>query len=217
MKLSITFSGISLSMPYVFEGTYIPDWAKSPEANQEFLNKIFKHSKVYSRYELDSDLGVDVYVHKLRPDVDFYFMVDEGIIQYGVEVKHYKLIGNLSYFVDPDGHVPDTIHAVGQVSVWRNTGCTLTSGFPKYFFKKLHEKYGRILSDYSQSTNGKAFWANRIREVREQRGMVWVVDCEKHGQELKVEEISQLQSMRDFDKYYSQGQDLSGSYFRFML
>ena len=190
-----------VAMPYRSQGTYKPAWAKTEETNSKELLKLLPESKIVARYR-----DLDIHLHKYSADVDFYFVHENDLIQYGVRVIHYKITGKL---------VRSTC---GQVSVWRNQLDKATVGLPKWMFASfLKEIYGCIVSDKVQSTEGETFWDHRIDEALMSGKKVYVLDIEEKHHTLQVEDFATLETTRDMNKYYTEDQDYSGERFRFLI
>ncbi len=190
-----------IAMPYRAQGTYKPSWAKTPQTNASELERLLPNSKVVSTYK-----DLDLYYHKDAPDVDFYFVQEGGLIQYGVRVIHYKLTGVLNK------------PTCGQVSVWRNKLNKAAAGLPKWVFTTiLYPKYHSLISDKAQSEDGETFWESRISEALESGKTVGVLDINESHHTLEVIDTHPIKSTRDMNRYYTEGEDYSGQHFRFFI
>jgi hypothetical protein len=197
-----------LAMPYLSEGTYKPEWAKSKAKNAAKLRSLLPHAKVALTY-IGMGAPLPIYVvSEEQPRSDFYFVHDQigddpDLIQYGVKVRHYTLTGKL------EGK------ACGQVSVHRNSTHKLSRGLPAYLFKELfYRKYRRILSDSTQSTKGSGFWETRILEALQTNKKVFALEMEGDSE---VVEVTPLTKGIEMDRYYTRGENYSGHYYRFLI
>lgn len=86
----------------------------------------------------------------------------------------------IAYFVHcVDAHFKQFgARAITQVEVWRASGrATLVGGLTKYvFWKILLPVHKRIVSDRSQTQEGKRFWLDRMDEAREHGCRIGVFD-----------------------------------------
>jgi hypothetical protein len=197
-------------MPYLSEGTYKPEWAKSKAKNAAKLRSLLQ--QVTTPFATYSGAGVDVGVYKVsNEDSDFYFVHDiigddPDLIQYGVHVKHYEFTGLLQG------------KTCGQVSVFRNSNYDPALGLPKWIFENvLYPKYGNIVSDNTQSSKGRGFWGSRIMQALESGKHVYALELDESPRRLKVLKIDELHKPSDMSKYYSTDQDYPGYYWRFLI
>lgn len=198
------------AMPYMNEGTYKPEWASSKAKNAAKLKVLMKTAVPYVTY---TATGEDVVVFRTSDGTtDFLFVHgivgdDPDLIQYGVRVIHYDVSG-LKQF-----------KACGQVSVWRNSGFSLTAKLPEWIFSNvLYPEYGHVVSDSTQSKRGKQFWERRIVEALQSGKKVYSIEIESEaGHRLKVIASTPVKSVSEMDKFYTTDQDYSGSFFRFLI
>jgi hypothetical protein len=211
MELSLTVATphISLSMPYLLEGTYKPEWSRSKAKNAAKLKSLLKRAEVVATY---TATGGKVPVLLVEDGgADFYFVHanigdDPDMIQYGARVRHYDLTGKLHS------------KACGQVSVWRNGAYDLTTNLPEWLFtNRLYPKYSKIISDNTQSTRGRGFWVRRIGEALQKGKTVSAIEVDEVGFVIKVLAVTSVKSIADMGQYYTTGENYSGHYYRFLI
>ena len=201
LKILSSKPDCEIAMPYRSQGTYKPAWAKTQQTNAVELSRVLPTSKKVAKYE-----DLDLYHHQDAPDVDFYFVHEGGLIQYGVRVIRYKLVGKLNK------------PTCGQVSVWRNKLSPDTVGLPKWVSEKLlYSKYGCIISDKVQSEDGENFWIHRIVDALKSGKSVSVLDIDEKHHTLEILDTQMIKSTRDLKRYYTEGEDYSGEHFRFLI
>ena len=201
-------------MPVVSEGTYKPAWAKTVATNAAFLQQLLESPTLQQIATNTRSVVTKIYKVSIRPDEDFVFVYDYdtrskcNIIQYGVRIKTFKIVGLREF------------NTLGQVSVWRNLAYSLLpSGFAAWVFKTiLFPVYGNVISDSSQSLKGKDFWTRRIDEELQGGLHVYALALEpKRGNVQQLEEIHKITNLREVDRYYSVLPDIGGDYYRLLL
>lgn len=204
---------VSLSIPVVSESTYKPAWARTLGKNATFLQSLLQNPT--TRQIASSTKGGTVHkVYRTELDEHEHFIFvhdtfkDADSIVYGVKVRVFSIQGMLEF------------RTLGQVSVWRNSYYPyLPSGFAKWIFLEiLYPTYSNIVSDSSQSAKGKAFWYMRIGEELDSDKNIYALGLALiKKQVLHLEEIHEINNIRDVDKYYSVLPDTRGEFFRIMF
>lgn len=204
---------VSLSMPMVSNSTYKPWWAKTTKINAEYLETTLADpTLIHIATTTKGDVHHKLNKIKLNEHEEFIFVADEYLgvqsIQYGVRVKTFDIKGLAGF------------KTVGQVSVWRNSKYLyLPRGFAAWVFKQvLFPTYGNIVSDSSQSGEGKAFWFASIAEELELGTHVYALGVEhpKPHQYL-LEEIHTILKTKEVEEYYSVAPDTRGEFYRILL
>ena len=199
-----------LAMPYMSEGTYKPDWAKSKAKNAAKLRSLLQHvDKPFITYLI---AGTSVSVYKVsNADSDFYFVHgavgdNPDLIHYGVQVRHYDLKGLIKG------------KTCGQVSVFRNRTYAPTRKLPAWIFEKvLYPTYGNIVSDNTQSAQGKGFWEARIADAIESGKRVYALELDESPRTMDVLKVEEIVTLLDMEQYYSTNQEYSSYYWRFLI
>lgn len=195
-------------MPYVTEGTYKPEWARSKEKNMAKLHAMLLKAKRVSTYDPGFGIVVPIFKASENPSTDFYFAYDKDedgdeLIQYGCRLVHYKFTGVLN----------ETL-ACGQVSVKRNKMWTKSGGLAKFLFNEIFFPiYGRILSDSTQSKEGKNFWNLRVLESLQSGHKVYALEIEGSH----VLKQTPILSPTELTPFYTEGQDYAGFYHRLLI
>jgi hypothetical protein len=163
---------ISTSMPYLEHEPYEPLWS-TPKRNREWTEKFLPQAVVVGTW---SD---DTLYHVQDKHCAYYFLLDDNSeVVYAVRYK-LELVGAL--------------RTVCQTSLWREKDYVPAIAIASYvFFQQLLPKYNAILSDKSQSVDGKTFWIRRCGEAIRQGLHVYLVDM----RDKVVQELSSL-SVRD--------------------
>ena len=147
---------ISTSMPYLEQEPYEPLWSM-PKRNKEWVKKFLPIAQAVGTW---SD---DTLYHVQDQHCAYYFLLD-GLDEVVYAVK-YKV-----------EHV-DELQTVCQTSLWREKDYVPSMSIATYvFFSQLLPKYGAILSDKSQSVDGKTFWIRRCGEALHHGLRVYLVD-----------------------------------------
>lgn len=197
---------ISLSMPYLLEGTYTPDWAITLEVNIEHLEQLHKrHPKRIADYHMPMSKKVFPLMYCRYKNLDVYYVEQFNRIQYCVEVEHYETNGLVE------------LHTLSQTSVWRNKNYGDLFGIAKWVFDTiLMPKNKNIMSDSIQSADGKNFWGRRIMEALMEHKHVYALWL-YGASTLEVLQLEPLTSLDNLDDYYTTKDDLSGKYWRFII
>lgn len=200
---------ISVSSPMVMSGSYIPEWAKTDLANKSYLKKLLAkpYTKKFATYLSSRKFPQDLYLSKLSKTKELFFVKNEGLIQYAVEVDTIKTTGLVA------------ISTVSQASVWRNIEYDYTVGLPSWiFFKVLFPTHATILSDSLQSKEGKDFWTKRLLETL-QKGekSVYVLGMLNKSSSFKVKEVIPVTDIADVAPYYSHEPSKDGEFYRILI
>lgn len=163
---------LSTSMPYLEHEPYEPLWS-TPKRNREWTKKFLPHATVVGTW------ADDTLYHVQDKHCAYYFLIDgDKEVVYAVRYK-----------LDNVGE----LRTVCQTSLWREKDYVPSMAIASYvFFSQLLPKYGAILSDKSQSTDGKTFWIRRCGEAIHSGLHVYLVDTRN----AVKQELSSL-SVRD--------------------
>ena len=190
MKISVSYSfqpiieqcatEVSISMPFLEEAEFKP-FFDNDARNRKWLAQKVKVSKVSG----ESHTGELIwYYHSAKLNTFYYYTATDGLVTYAIQCE----------LVD----VPTIGKAVCQTSLWRNKQYSSTTSIPSWvFYNQLMPKYGRILSDKSQSKDGREFWVRRIAEAFMQGYFVYVVDTRKGINILRVNDS------KDYDQKWA--------------
>lgn len=191
------------AMPYIWEGTYSPPWAKNMADNEKQLEFFeSRHPKKVATYTSEGDDWDLMYLKFGGQDI--YYVSAEGLIQYCVEVDEFS--------INDYG-----ISTLAQTSVWRNKAFSELDDLAKWvFFKVLFPKYGTVLSDDTQSIDGKNFWSRRAKQAIDLGLNVYALGL-YGSSDLTVCEIYQIFKTKEMRQYYTEGEDKSGKYYRFLI
>jgi hypothetical protein len=120
--------------------------------------------------------------------------------------------------VSPNRHLPKEINsrAAFQASVWRSKALLVsTSNFvADVFWKYLFSQNRNVIADSHQSDKGEGFWLTRFSEANDRGYKTYGLDCELVNGVLFISSADLITTAKDFDTYYTEGQDLSGYYKR---
>lgn len=195
-----------IAIPYLMQGTYHPDWAKSELSNSAHLKAILPHSVIVHHYNMNNK-KIDIYKYQEAPKVRFFFVHDHNLIQYGVKVQTLAIEGMTN------------LHTATQVSVWRNKVYAGSSGIARFFFNSiLKPEFGSVLSDETQSEEGRDFWIQRVAEALQLRFPVYVLTLHDSGNYKK--QCTGIVPILDADlmhQYYTTDHNLSGAQYRFLI
>jgi len=162
---------VSQSSPFLERDDYRPLFANH-NSNRKWLAKNKDQSEIVGH----TDVGDSVWYYENEKMGSFHYYImnkTETLVIYVVRCE----------LVD----VPKVGKTVCQTSLWRDTDYYSTVSVPSWvFYNKLMPKYGLILSDKSQSKDGRAFWVRRIAEAFRLHYYVYVVDTRK---DLKIIQI----------------------------
>jgi hypothetical protein len=193
---------ISISMPAVLAGTYLPDWAKDDASNKAYLAQMqASNPREYTSFGKHT-----LYVVKLTNGNFQYYvtdLTDDPLIQYSVLVEEIRTRGLKAF------------STLSQVSLWRNIDYLGLPQFaPHVFWSVLFPKYKNILSDSVQSKDGKRFWLSRMSEALENGYYVYALQMDnKHF----VSKIFPILSVDDSSIYYSDEPDSTGKKYRLFI
>ena len=143
----VTLPWKSVSMPFLEEQDY---WTKfdSEKDNREWVATVKSKSQPVGTWRE----GVVYLVHVGK--VLYYYLLDtSGLATYVVRCRLESVAGL-------------KLPAVCQTSLWRDRESAQSVSVAAWvFFKQLLPTYGSILSDATQSRDGKAFWIRRCAEA----------------------------------------------------
>lgn len=205
--ISVTPRNQETAMPYLVEGTYIPEWAKTIDSNKEYLAHLWtKKPKIIVSHLDYNDDNVDLYGLK-EGRTQLMWVEYDDVIQYFVKVKHL----NLSSGID--------LNSVYQTSVWRNKRFGKLPGFAQWvFFNVLFPINHNILSDQYQTTDGMNFWNHRVGEALKTHSyFVYALLTVKKSSKLVVEAAKQITKSSQLEDYYTEHPDTSGEKYRILI
>lgn len=199
---------ISSSMPMVIKGTYRPEWAKNKRTNSEKLKEVLPTSKVILTVE-NAGHTVNLYKHLESEKEQFYFYHDGKYIQYSAKVVALNIKGLA------------TFTTVSQFSVWRNKLHTLLPpGFAGMVFNKIfYSKHRNLLSDNTQTVDGRGFWFDRISEALNNKKYVYALGLVETDDKYKliVKEIIKIDLIHHVEQFYTYEPNELGKFYRFLL
>lgn len=168
---------VSVSSPFEEQAPYEPLFA-TPKRNKEWLTKSLPKSIKTAH----SDSGEELWYYENLKTHTFYYFTHNG--KQATYVVRCQLV-----------NIPFVGQAVCQTSLWRDKKYSSTLSIPSWvFFHQLLPKYKSILSDKSQSVEGREFWVRRIAEAIRQKLFVYVVDT----RQPKVK-LTRIKTVKDFD------------------
>ena len=185
---------ISISMPSVFEGEYVPTVCKTLESRRHWLSENLPKSVVAYVY----NNKYDVRAVREASAITFFYTEDDDI-HYFMRLQRLKIAEGAPPFLKKYG--------VYQGSVWRSENLdALVSDktLPETVFWQL-QKHNRIIwSDISQSKDGMRFWHKRITEaVNENKAKVYAVEFSAEGKTAKIVDHKRCLSLRDALPYWT--------------
>lgn len=138
---------ISVSMPYLLEGTYAPTWAGTLDDNIKHLQLLRERNpKQITTFKVGHLRRELPLMHCRYKNLDVYYIDYQDCIQYCVEVEKYKTKGLIK------------LRTLSQTSVWRNKKFVGIPTMAKWVFDTVLMPINKnILSDSMQSEDGKAF------------------------------------------------------------
>lgn len=192
-------------MPYMLEGTYCPPYALCEEANALHLEMLSQRNpEVVATYTRDDD-SWDLKLVDFG-GLDVYYVEEDGLIQYCVEVAEFD--------------IPQyAVNTLVQTSVWRNKAHDIRGIAKWVFFEVLFAKYQTIISDESQSIDGKNFWGWRVDDAIALGYHVYIVGLYGSVAFNTVSPFgpTKIQKAREMKPHYTANADRSGKYYRFMI
>ena len=197
---------ISLSMPYLLEGTYRPKWVRTVDGNRAHLATLRQHSpKQIATFQVATSKNAWPIMHCRHLNLDVYYVEHNDTIKYCVEVKALKTTGLASF------------NTLSQTSVWRDKNFNQLPGLAKWVFYNVLVPVNRnIMSDAMQSKEGRNFWSIRMAEALSSHKNVYALMLQ--GKEAPdIKHIEQITSVDDLDQYYTTDKDWSGQYWRLLI
>jgi len=177
ITLGATPPKVSLSMPFLESVPYEPLFADH-QRNLEWLAKNKSTSILVGKAPHNESL---YYYENKKTGAFYYYTFEDDLVTYAVRCS----------LVD----VPNIGRAVCQTSLWRDIDNFSTLSIPSWvFFNKLIPDYGMILSDKSQSRDGKAFWIRRIGEAFRKGLYVYIVDTRKNKVKVHSAPVTEFQA-----------------------
>lgn len=206
---------VEMAFPMVVpKGTFKPIWEDSVQANIAELEKLLKDPTLHQvATHVRSKVKHTIWACNLN-DYDVIFVVapldkdSPEMIQYCVKVAHIEIKGTQDF------------KTCSQVSLWRNANyLQLPRGFAVWVFKEiLFPIYGKILSDYTQTLDGKRFWVTQIQEELEMGTHVYALTVKGNGKPmLQVSDMVEITDANEVPKFYTDSPDDSGIKYRFLL
>ena len=199
---------IAIAMPTVMGGTYIPEWAKTNDANHAYLKKLMAkpYTKKFATYLLYGVDSLQIYHSQLSKTKELFFVPINDLIQYAVEVDTIRTTGLVE------------ITTVSQASVWRNREQFLTAGLPKWVFDTiLYPRYNNILSDSLQSKHGRNFWSTQLADIFRARILnVYALGIKKYKGQFNVQSIHRV-NLGNVGQFYTDDPDSSGGFYRLLM
>jgi hypothetical protein len=193
-------------MPYGIEGTHDPDWgAENVDSNADQLDYLLgKNPNILETFSKGKNSWDLLYTKDGL--VDVYFVHDEGIIQYCVEVETIQLTGLVE------------LTTVAQTSVWRNKEYLGLYGLADWVFSTiLYPKYDSIISDNTQSKDGKNFWGHRVSSRIEHNKPVYGLELKGRNNRYTVNNVVPIEDVSDMRAFYTRGSDYTGLDKRLLL